>query len=170
MSSNAATTFANGIKGRADEEGYPDHVATDAIFQMDNAGEGGAVRREDVPMSNALNEVVRHAYIRDCALGINRWNRAIQKSGRDIQVRLPHHRFNRVQGVWSRFRYDPDGNLLTQEQWANRKNAWLPSESDRAFVKSLMHPVREPGKIAAWLAPPDKGVNGLDVNYEYVRL
>jgi benzoyl-CoA 2,3-dioxygenase component B len=170
MSSNAATTFANGIKGRADEEGYPDHVATEAIFQMDNAGDDGKARREDVPMRNALNEVVRHAYIRDCALGINRWNRAIQKSGRDMQVRLPHHRFNRSQGVWAAFRFDIDGNPLTAEQWAQRKGAWLPSGSDRAFVKSLMHPVREPGKIAAWIAPPDKGVNGLDVNYEYVRL
>ena len=38
------------------------------------------------------------------------------------------------------------------------------------------YPIGTPGvpwgeaEIAAWLAPPDKGVNGLDVNYEYVRL
>jgi benzoyl-CoA 2,3-dioxygenase component B len=170
MSSNAATTFANGIKGRADEDGFPDHVATEAVFRMDTADDSGRPREEDAPMRSAINEVVRHAYIRDCALGINRWNRAIEKTGREIRLSLPHHRFNRRQGVWAPYRYDLAGNLMSDEQWDKRKGGWLPSDGDKAFVKSLMHPVREPGKIAAWIAPPDKGVNGLDVNYEYVRL
>ncbi len=47
---------------------------------------------------------------------------------------------------------------------------WLPSESDRAFVKSLMQRVTEPGRIAGWIAPPDRGVNELPVDYDYVRL
>ena len=47
---------------------------------------------------------------------------------------------------------------------------WLPSEADRSFVHSLMQRVVEPGKMAAWIAPPDRGVNNLAVDYEYVRL
>ena len=47
---------------------------------------------------------------------------------------------------------------------------WLPSEADRAFVKSLMQRVIEPGKMAGWLAPPERGINNLPVDYEYVRL
>ena len=47
---------------------------------------------------------------------------------------------------------------------------WLPSEADRSFVHSLMRQVVEPGKMAAWIAPPDRGINNLAVDYEYVRL
>ena len=28
----------------------------------------------------------------------------------------------------------------------------------------------EPGKMAAWIAPPERGINNLAVDYEYVRL
>jgi len=28
----------------------------------------------------------------------------------------------------------------------------------------------EPGKIAGWIAPPDRGINNLAVDYEYVKL
>ena len=33
-----------------------------------------------------------------------------------------------------------------------------------------MKPVREPGKIANWLALPARGIKGLPFEYEYVRL
>jgi benzoyl-CoA 2,3-dioxygenase component B len=28
----------------------------------------------------------------------------------------------------------------------------------------------EPGKIAGWIAPPDRGINNLAVDYEYGKL
>ena len=46
----------------------------------------------------------------------------------------------------------------------------MPSASDGGYVKSLMQRVVEPGKMAAWIAPPERGVNNLPVDYEYVRL
>jgi benzoyl-CoA 2,3-dioxygenase component B len=42
--------------------------------------------------------------------------------------------------------------------------------ADKQFVKSLMRRVVEPGKMAAWIAPPERGINNLAVNYEYVKL
>ena len=30
--------------------------------------------------------------------------------------------------------------------------------------------IKVSGKIAAWIAPPDRGINNLAVDYEYVRL
>ena len=33
-----------------------------------------------------------------------------------------------------------------------------------------MKPVREPGKIANWIARPPRGIKGLPFEYEYVRL
>ena len=47
---------------------------------------------------------------------------------------------------------------------------WIPTLEDRAFVQSLMQPVREPGKVANWIAPPERGINKLAVDYEYVRV
>jgi benzoyl-CoA 2,3-dioxygenase component B len=41
---------------------------------------------------------------------------------------------------------------------------------DREYVRSLMHPVVEPGKIANWIAPPATGIKGKPFEFEYVRL
>jgi len=54
--------------------------------------------------------------------------------------------------------------------WHDGKDEWLPSDADQAFVKSLMQRVTEPGKMAAWIAPPDRGINAQPVAYEYVKL
>ena len=32
-----------------------------------------------------------------------------------------------------------------------------------------MTPVHEPGKIAGWIAPPTRGINGQAFEFEYVR-
>ena len=37
-------------------------------------------------------------------------------------------------------------------------------------MRSLMHPVTEPGKMAGWVAPPSVGINGKPVDFEYVRV
>ena len=50
-----------------------------------------------------------------------------------------------------------------------RRADWLPTEQDREYVRSLMKPVYEPGKFAAWIAPPQKGVKGKPIDYEYVK-
>jgi benzoyl-CoA 2,3-dioxygenase component B len=47
---------------------------------------------------------------------------------------------------------------------------WIPTAEDQAFVASVMKPVLETGKVANWIAPPERGINNLPVEYEYVRL
>ena len=121
-------------------------------------------------MRNAMNEVTRLAYIRDCDLGVKRWNRIIERAGIDFRVALPHERFHRAIGQWAGHYHDPAGKPLSAEAFAARAGEWLPTAVDRAFVKSLMQPVTEPGKVAAWIAPPEKGVNNLPVDYEYVHV
>ena len=53
---------------------------------------------------------------------------------------------------------------------SNAKTEWLPTIEDREYVRSLMHPVTEPGKIANWIAPPAAGIKGKPFEFEYVRL
>ena len=59
--------------------------------------------------------------------------------------------------------------MLSEAEWAAKKDEWLPSDTDRAFVGSLMGRVVEPGKFANWIAPPVMGINRQPVDFEYVR-
>jgi benzoyl-CoA 2,3-dioxygenase component B len=160
ISSNAANYFANGLKGRPDEASFEDHDVSAAVLELETPD--GA---EAVPMRNAMNYVTRAAYIRDCQVGLTRWNRTIGKAGFDFELRLPSERFHRNVGVWADGDYGVDGAPATAEQVA----AELPSNHDRDHVRSLMQPVTEPGKIANWIAPPDRGINHHGFDFEYVR-
>ena len=51
-----------------------------------------------------------------------------------------------------------------------RREEWLPSGSDREFVKSLMQRVVDPARMAGWIAPPERDINTPPIDYEYVRL
>src|SRR5204863_391818 len=77
VSSNAASYFANGLKGRAKEELYEDHAALDACYRMEFFEDGRSLTR-DVPLRNAMNEVLRDWYVGDCAAGVERWNRILE--------------------------------------------------------------------------------------------
>ncbi len=170
VSSNAATTFANGIKGRPDESQYTDHNCSDAMFEMDVPDGQGGVKKESAPLRNAMNEVMRDAYVKDCEIGVKRWNMQIQRAGHDFRFSLPSPRFRRSIGAWLNIPTDPAGKLISREAYMQGLPGWLPSTDDRAFIKSLMQRVVEPGKIAAWIAPPDRGINNLGIDYEYVKL
>jgi len=65
---------------------------------------------------------------------------------------------------------DPKGTPISQAEFDAKKDTWLPTDADKAFIKSLMHRVTEPGKMAGWIAPPDRGINANVVDYEYVKL
>ena len=165
ISSNAASSFANGLKGRPDESQYEDHVLRNVSLKLDTPQ--GA---QEVPMLNALNEVMRESYLKDCEIGLKRWNRQIERAGCALRLSLPSTRFRRSIGSWVGLPVDPQGRLLSREEYDKRLTEWVPSETDRAFVRSLMQRVVEPGKMAGWVAPPERGINNLPVEYEYVKL
>jgi len=165
ISSNSAANFANGLKGRPDEDQYQDHVLREQQFKLETP-EGA----QEVPMLNALNEVMRESYLKDCEIGLKRWNRVIERAGHAIRLSLPSPRFRRTIGVWLGKSVDPLGRSVSREAYERNLHDWIPSDSDRAFVHSLMQKVTEPGKIAGWVAPPDRGINNLPVEYEYVKL
>jgi len=169
VSSNAASYFANGLKGRPDESLYEDHVAN-GEYTLDQPDGSGGVRTETVSMRNAMNEIMRAAYVRDCENGVKRWNKIIEKGGIKFELRLPSPRFRRTVGSWANVPTDPAGKPISQEAFAAGASSWIPTPEDQAFVASLMKPVLEPGKVASWIAPPERGINNLPVDYEYVRV
>ena len=86
------------------------------------------------------------------------------------RLRLPDRKFNRGIGMFSSLHYDPAGAPLSNDEWARRKQEWLPAASDREYLLSIMdRPVYEPGKFANYIAPPLRGINRQPVNFEYVR-
>ncbi len=169
-SSNAASYFATGIKGRPDEAKYEDHLALESVYEIAVPDGRGGVAIERVPLRNAMNEVVRASYVKDCERGMVRWNRAIETAGFDVRLTLPSTRFRRGIGVWGDVPTDPAGVPVSRAEFEQNRDRWLPSDADRAFVRSLMQPVREPGKVAGWIAHPDRGINKQSPDYEYVRL
>jgi benzoyl-CoA 2,3-dioxygenase component B len=170
ISSNAAAYFTNGLKGRAEEDRHDDdHVLADAVYAMEAVDGGGIVRRE-VPMRNALNEVLRDWYVEDCRSGIERWNKKIASHGIDFRFTLPDRKFNRHIGIFAGLHVDPSGRVVPEEEWQRRRDQWLPSPADTAYLKHLQaEPVYTPGRFANYIAPPLRGINQHPIDFEYVR-
>ena len=169
VSSNAADYFATGLKGRWKEDKYEEHTGLNQIYTLPQVVDGRFVD-EEVPLRNAMNEVLRDAYVDDCMKGLNRWNKSLDKAGLSDQLTLPDRRFHRHQGIYADYHVSPTGELIDEATWNKNRDEWLPTEEDEAFVRSLMKPVYEPGKMASWIAPPLRGINGQPLDFEYVRL
>jgi benzoyl-CoA 2,3-dioxygenase component B len=168
-SSNAATFYGSGLKGRFEEsKRTDDHLLRGASYGILHVQDGQLVER-DAPMLNALNEVLRDDYIKDSIGGVERWNKVIEKAGIPFRLRTPHKAFHRNIGTFRDVKVSPDGRVVSDHEWNANVEQWLPSDMDRAFVASLMGRVVVPGKFANWIAPPMMGINRQPVDFEYVR-
>ena len=168
-SSNAATFYSTGLKGRYEEgKRSDDHILKGQHYKVLNVVDGKLLEK-DVPMLNALNEVLRDDYIKDSVGGVTRWNRVIEKAGIPFRLTVPHKAFNRRIGALAGVRVSPEGQVVSEAEWNAKAKDWLPTVEDRAYVTSLMGRVVEPGKFAGWIAPPVMGINRQPVDFEYVR-
>ena len=170
ISSNSATAFANGLKGRPDEMRYEDHSEKNSTYTFEGLSIKNAIEEQTIPMRNAMNEITRLSYVADCEIGLKRWNRLIKKSGHDIVLALPSTRFRRSIGIWAGIETNPEGKIISKSEFEANISSWLPSENDREYIKSLMVQVTEVNKTAGWIASPSRGINKLDTGYEYVEL
>jgi benzoyl-CoA 2,3-dioxygenase component B len=174
QSSNAAQYFATGLKGRYKEmDRFQDHVALEGAYDLpvvvNDARGRPTVGHEQIPLRNAMNEILRDDYVGDCEFVVDRWNRILEKAGRSERLRLPNRRFNRDIGLYATHAFDPEGNPIPRETFEARRSEWLPTADDQAFVASLMKPELRMGKIASWISPPKKGIDNHPFEWEYVR-
>ena len=170
VSTNAANAFNAGIKGRFMEMRIDDdHQLKDATYQVCTIKDGKIVT-EDAPALTAINMRLRDDYVRDAAGGVGRWNKIIEKHGVDFQLSLPHEGFHRQIGVFSAVAVNPEGDIISSEEWNKRRDEWLPTKADGDFIQSLMKPVYEPGKYASWIAAPKVGIDNKPGDFEYVKL
>ncbi len=170
ISSNAASNFAAGLKGRWGEaRSYTDHLATDPKINIPQIVEDKFIP-SSVPMRLAMNELLRAEYVIDCRRVIKRLNKMLQDEDIHFEFSLPHTRFHRRQGLYSTHHFDIDGNLISKEQWESQKHECLPTESDAAYINNLMAtPVTEPGAMAHWIAPPRNKINRRPHDFAFVR-
>ena len=169
-STNVANYYTAGLKGRwSEDRRKDDHRLTDDSYLVD-ALVDGEIGQAEVAALLGLNTDLRREYIHDCQGGVNRWNKILAEAGLPQRLKLPHVAFNRRVGAFAGIEASPDGEKLSAEEWSRRKGQWLPTDVDKTHVHSLMHPVYERGKIAAWITPPRNGINGKPFDYDYVHL
>jgi benzoyl-CoA 2,3-dioxygenase component B len=169
LSSNAANYYGAGLKGRFKETARDDdHLLTSSTYRVFK-GEQGVIVESDQPALVALNENLRDAYIADCERAMERWNKVIRQSGVDTMLRLPHRAFHRSIGEFRGLSVSPDGQVIAEGEWEQKKTEWLPTRQDHEHVASLMNPVTKPGEFAGWISPPPRGINHQPLDFEYVR-
>jgi benzoyl-CoA 2,3-dioxygenase component B len=170
-STNVANYFTAGLKGRwSEERRKDDHRLTGDSIMVDTVSEDGGIGQTEVAALIGLNTDLRREYISDCENGVSRWNRILADAEVTQRLRLPHVAFNRKVGAFAGIEASPAGERLSTQDWVARKGSWLPTDVDKSYVRSLMRPVHERGKIASWIAPPRNGINGKPFDYDYVNL
>ena len=170
VSTNAANFYNSGLKGRFNETKIDDdHLLTGASYPVLKFVDG-AIKIVDEPALTAINMRLRDDYVRDCQGGVSRWNRIIDKAGIKFQLTLPSVAFNRAIGEFRSVHASPDGQHLSDGEWAARRDEWLPSKDDGAFIESLMKPCWEPGKYAGWISAPKVGIDSKPGDFEYVKI
>jgi benzoyl-CoA 2,3-dioxygenase component B len=167
VSTNGASYFGGGLKGRAKEERYADHVLLDGSVNVELMEDGRIVQQEVAPRM-AVNLEVRAAYVEDCESAIEKWNKVV--AGLGVELKLPSQRFHRGVGTFAGHFFDPDGTMMSETEFRRRESEFLPSEADQGYVRSLMaRPVTEPGQFANWIAPPAQGANNQPLDFQYVK-
>ena len=169
ISTNAATYFNSGLKGRFQEARIDDdHLLNHSIWPVLQVQDGRIIQ-EGRPALSAVNERLRDDYIKDSQRGVDRLNSVLESHEVEYRFTLPHRFFNRQIGASAAINVNPSGAVISAAAWQAHLEDWLPTSEDLAFVGTLMNRVTEPGKLAAWIAPPVRGVNGKPWEYEYVR-
>jgi benzoyl-CoA 2,3-epoxidase subunit B len=169
ISSNAASFYTGGLKGRYGESNIgDDHSLASDSYPIQEVANREIVNRQ-VPALTALNARLRDSYTREIQAGMDRWNRIPERFGIPFRMALPHLGFHRKIGNFAGQYVSPEGRVVSKDAWEGHSAGWLPSPGDHEFVASLMRRVVEPGKFANWIAPPARGINNLPIEFEYVR-
>lgn len=170
LSTNASEYFGAGLKGRWDEAiRFTDHHLISESVILPQVVEGTLVDTR-FPARMAINECLRDDYIADCEKLIQRLNRTLESSEFTFRFRLPHKRFNRRQGMYALHDFSPTGEIIGRDAWQRGAGSWLPTAEDDVFLRALMSsPVLTPGEMASWIAPPKKGIRGVEPDFKYVR-
>ena len=124
-----------------------------------------------MPLRNAMNEVLRDAYVEDCQRGVDKWNRTIAAHGIAFELKLPSRRFHRHIGIYAGVSLRPAGqpHLEGRVRGEAATRGSRPRPTRPTCRASMQKPVYDPKQMANWIAPPKQGIKGRPVDFEYVR-
>ena len=170
VSTNAGNFYNAGLKGRYMETKIDDdHQLSGSLYPVLKLVDGKLVEVQESALT-ALNMRLRDDYSQDCAKGVERWNKAIEKAGVTFRLDLPHVAFNRAIGEFKSIHANPNGIILGDADWARVKDDYLPSVADGDYISSLMNAEFEPGRYAGWIAAPKVGIDNKPGDFEYVKI
>ena len=135
--------------------------AGDQLRRDEGSARGVLAKQASTPVSRsfaALPEAVRREARKPTALVITKAN-----------TRSTVHRPVYLDYVGVR-RFAKDGKVIGEREWQSHRATWLPTDADKAHVKSLQEGVTEPGKMAGWVAPPSTGIHQKPIDFEYVKI
>jgi benzoyl-CoA 2,3-epoxidase subunit B len=170
VSSNAAAYFANGLKGRAEEDKYDDdHVLAGSMYELDVPDESGLKRRK-CRCATPMNEVLRDWYVGDCQAGVDRWNKRVSSATACPTASALPSASSTAVGVYA-------GRTSTRTaqydlgRGVGAPQARVAADAGRQGIPASIQatPVYEPGKFANYIAPPQRGINRQPIDFEYVR-
>jgi benzoyl-CoA 2,3-dioxygenase component B len=170
VSTNAANYYNCGLKGRFQETRLEDdHQLRNATYAVSKLVDG-KVKMVEEPALTAINMRLRDDYVADCAKGVERWNKVIEKAGVNFKIALPHVAFHRHIGEFANVKASPQGVAISEAAWAKENDQWLPSKADGDFIEGLMAPCWERGKFASWISAPKVGIDNKAGDFEYVKI
>ena len=170
ISTNAANAFHAGLKGRYREDRLKDdHQLESGTYPVLRLIDG-KIQNEDLP---ALVRAQHAAARRLCGRlqcrrrpleqGDRRTRHPIRDQAAACRLPPPHRRVRLDQGGCER-------QPAQRRGMGEAQGEFLPSDSDRDFIESLMQPQMEPGKFASWIAPPRVGIDNKPGDFEYVKI
>ena len=114
---------------------------------------------------------LRDDYTVDCAKGVERWNKIIEKTGVKFKLELPHVAFHRQIGEFKAIAGLADRRICwTTRPGASARTSGCRRRTTAISSPTLMTPVSEPGKFAGWIAPPKVGIDNKPGDFEYVKI
>src|SRR5690349_12659768 len=125
VSTNAANFYNAGLKGRFQETKIEDdHRLTGNTYPVAKLVDG-KITMVDEPALTALNMRLRDDYTEDCAKGVERWNKIIEKTGVNFRLDLPHTAFHRQIGEFRDIEANPKGDIVPAAEWAKQRDSYL---------------------------------------------
>jgi benzoyl-CoA 2,3-dioxygenase component B len=113
QSSNAATFYSHGPEGPLRRGKRTTTTCSRATYKMLERANGQLVEKE-VPMLNALNEVLRDDYIKDSSAASSAGTSLIEKAGIPFRLTVPHKAFHRNIGTLAGVKVAPDGRVVSE--------------------------------------------------------
>jgi benzoyl-CoA 2,3-dioxygenase component B len=91
----------------------------------------------DEPALTAINMRLRDDYVKRCRGRCEPLEQDHQEAGIDFEMKLPHVAFHRQdRRLLRQDSRDPEGNLISADEWNKRRDEWLPSKADGDFIDS----------------------------------